>query len=219
MQLQTVSAERSGVVTGRQMVDIALNGRNLTGLLKTVAGGNADTNNFNGQRTDQMNFTVDGQVVIDSGVNALTVQRINVDAITEFKVSSNSMGAEFGRNSGAQVQVVTKSGGRDFHGAGYWFKRGEFMNANTFVNNATGVPRQIYRYMTLGYNVGGPIYIPGKFNRDKEKLFFFASAGVEPGENSRRAQTDHRPDRGAAAGRLLQYTRWIRSSCNQSAIP
>ena len=173
--LETVTAERSGVVTGRQMVDLALNGRNLTGLLKTVAGGNVDTNNFNGQRTDQMNFTVDGQVVIDSGVNALTVQRINVDAITEFKVSSNSMGAEFGRNSGAQVQVVTKSGTKDFHGAGYWFKRGEFMNANTFVNNANGIPRQTYRYMTLGYNIGGPIYIPKKFNANKDHLFFFMS--------------------------------------------
>ena len=173
VQLQTVTAERSGVVTGRQMVDLALNGRNLTGLLKTVEGANIDTNNFNGQRTDQMNFTVDGQTFIDSGVNALTVQRINVDAIAEFKVSSNSQGAEFGRNSGAQVQVVTRSGTRDFHGVGYWFKRGEFMNANTFINNANGVQRQIYRYLTAGYNFSGPIFIPHKFNTDRSKLFFF----------------------------------------------
>jgi len=173
VQLQTITAERSGVVTGRQMIDLALNGRNLTGLLKTVAGANIDTNNFNGQRTDQMNYTVDGQLVIDSGVNALTVQRINVDAIAEFKVSSNSQGAEFGRNSGAQVQVVTRSGARDFHGVGYYFKRGEFMNANTFVNNASGVPRQLYRYMTAGYNFSGPVFIPRKFNSDRNKLFFF----------------------------------------------
>ncbi len=175
VQLQTVTAERSGVVTGRQMIDLALNGRNLTGLLKTVEGANIDTNNFNGQRTDQMNYTVDGQTFIDSGVNALTVQRINVDAIAEFKVSSNSMGAEFGRNSGAQIQVVVRSGSKDFHGTGYWFKRGEFMNANTFVNNTNGVQRQIYRYMTAGYNFSGPIYIPNKFNRDRNKLFFFVS--------------------------------------------
>lgn len=173
VQLQTVTAERSGVVTGRQMVDLALNGRNMTGLLKTVEGANIDTNNFNGQRTDQMNYTVDGQTFIDSGVNALTVQRINVDSIAEFKVSSNSQGAEFGRNSGAQIQVVVKSGTKDFHGTGYWFKRGEFMNANTFINNATGVQRQLYRFMTAGYNFSGPIYIPHKFNTDRNKLFFF----------------------------------------------
>jgi hypothetical protein len=173
VQLQTVTAERAGVVTGRQMVDLALNGRNLTGLLKTLEGANIDTNNFNGQRTDQMNYTVDGQTFIDSGVNALTVQRINVDAIAEFKVSSNSQGAEFGRNSGAQVQVVIRSGTRDFHGVGYYFKRGEFMNANTSINNATGVQRQVYRFMTAGYNFSGPIYVPHKFNSDREKLFFF----------------------------------------------
>ena len=187
VQLQTVSAERSGVVDGRQIVDIALNGRNFNGLLRTVPGAAADgTISVNGQRTDQANFTVDGQTVIDTGVNVQTGfgYRLSVDAIAEFKVSSNAMTAEFGRNSGAQIQVVTKSGTQDFHGAGYWFKRGEFMNANTFVNNASPVTdslgRQvaqfpIYRFMTLGYDVGGPIYIPGKFNSSKQKLFFFVS--------------------------------------------
>ncbi|MBV8730997.1 MAG: carboxypeptidase regulatory-like domain-containing protein, partial [Acidobacteriia bacterium] len=186
VQLQTVTAERAGVVDGRQIVDIALNGRNFNNLLRTVPGAMADgTISVNGQRTDQANFTVDGQTVIDTGVNVQTGfgYRISVDAMAEFKVSSNAMSAEFGRNSGAQIQVVTKSGTQDFHGGGYWFKRGEFMNANTFVNNATPVIQNgkavpqfpIYRYMTLGYNIGGPIYIPKLFNRDKQKLFFFIS--------------------------------------------
>ena len=62
VQLETVTAERSGVVTGRQMVDIALNGRNFTGLLKTVPGANADgTAAFNGQREIQNNYTVEGK--------------------------------------------------------------------------------------------------------------------------------------------------------------
>src|ERR1019366_1621224 len=190
VQLQTVTAERSGVVDGRQIVDIALNGRNFNNLIRTVPGANADgTLSVNGQRTDQGNFTVDGQSVNDTGVNVTTGfgYRLSVDAIAEFKVSANSMGAEFGRNSGAQIQVVTKSGSRDFHGAGYWFKRGEWMNANTFVNNAVpasnplinnGAPTPtfpIYRFLTLGWNVGGPIFIPGKFNKDRQKLFFCAS--------------------------------------------
>ena len=179
IQLETISAERSGVITGRQMVDIALNGRNFTGLLKTVPGVSADqaggTGTINGQRGDQNNFTVDGQNVTDIGVNQQFAYRINVDAIAEFKVSTNSQGAEFGRNSGSQIQVVTKSGTTDFHGTGYWFKRGEFMNANDFVNNANGRQRQLYRFMTAGYTVGGPIYIPGKFNRNKDKVFGFMS--------------------------------------------
>lgn len=90
-----------------------------------------------------------------------------MDAIAEFRVSTNAQSAEFGRNDGAQIQIVTKSGTRDFHGDGYWFKRGEFMNANIFLNNAlpnvrdphTGqlVPAfPQYRFMTAGYTLGGP---------------------------------------------------------------
>src|SRR5215470_5386083 len=171
VQLETVSAERSGVVTGRQIVDIALNGRDFTRLLKTIPGAPADavsgTTTFNGQRSTQNNFTVDGQTVTDSGVNQQFAYRISMDAIAEFKVSTTSQSAEFGRNSGAQVQVASKSGGADFHGGGYWFKRHEGWNANSFTNNRTGTPRQIYRFLTTGYNLGGPI--------KKDKAFFFFS--------------------------------------------
>ncbi len=169
--LETVSAERSGVVSGRQMVDIALNGRDFTRLLKTVPGAPADavsgSTTFNGQRANQNNFTVDGQTVTDSGVNQQFAYRISMDAIAEFKVSTTSQSAEFGRNSGAQIQVASKSGTSDFHGGGYWFKRHEGWNANSFTNNRQGTPRQIYRFLTAGYNVGGPI--------QKNKAFFFFS--------------------------------------------
>ena len=187
VQLETVTAERSGLVTGKQMVDIALNGRNYTSLLITVpgailddtfaggtssfGGGNA---NFNGQSNFQNNFSVDGVTVTDIGVNQQFAYRINLDAVQEFKVSTNSQGAEFGRTSGAQVQVVTKSGTRDFHGTGWWFKRGEFMNANSFFNNLDGQPRSTYRFLQAGYNLGGPLLIP-KLNKGREKLFFFFS--------------------------------------------
>src|SRR5262245_26325887 len=179
VQLETVSAERSGVVNGRQIMDIALNGRDWTRLLKTVPGAPADavsgSTTFNGQRANQNNFTVDGQTVTDSGVNQMFAYRISMDAIAEFKVSTTGQSAEFGRNSGAQVQVASKSGTSEFHGGGYWFKRHEGWNANSFTNNRQGTPRQIYRFMTVGYNLGGPLYIPDKFNTDKNKVFFFFS--------------------------------------------
>ena len=104
----------------------------------------------------QNNFTLDGQNVTDIGVNQQFAYRISMDAIAEFKVSTNAQTAEFGRNDGAQVQVITKSGTTNFHGDGYWFKRGEFMNANTFTNNVSGIPRQIYRYLDAGFTLGGP---------------------------------------------------------------
>ena len=179
VRLETESAERSGVVTGKQMVDLGLNGRNFTGLLKTIPGVSSDqsggTATINGQRGDQNNFTVDGQTVTDIGVNQQFAYRINVDAIAEFKVSTNSQNAEFGRNSGAQIQVVTRSGTKDFHGTGYLFKRGEYMNANSFTNNVQNFQRPAYRFTTAGFTAGGPIYIPGKFNTTKDKLFGFMS--------------------------------------------
>ena len=175
-RLETVTAERSGLVTGTQMVDLALNGRNFTDLMKTVAGVASDNlASFNGQRTDQANYMVDGATTMDSGNNGLGNYRLNTDAIAEMKVVTNSMGAEFGRSSGAQVAVITKGGGHDFHGTGYWFHRNEGMNANTFTNNILGLPRPIYRFMTTGYNFSGPVYIPGKMNRNRDKLFFFVS--------------------------------------------
>ncbi|HWF11781.1 MAG TPA: carboxypeptidase regulatory-like domain-containing protein [Bryobacteraceae bacterium] len=179
VQLETLTAERSGVVTGNQVVDIAINGRNYTSLLKTVPGIPADTGtgdaSVNGGRTAQNNFTLDGQNVTDIGVNQQFAYRISMDAIAEFKVSTNGQTAEFGRNDGAQVQVITKAGTKDFHGDGYWFKRGEFMNANTFVNNFSGINTPIYRYMDAGWTLGGPLYIPKLFNKNKEKLFGFMS--------------------------------------------
>jgi hypothetical protein len=181
IQLQTLNGERTAVVTGNQMVDIAINGRNYTSLLRTVPGVTADNSSaagdvsFNGGRTGQNNFTVDGQNVTDIGVNQQFAYRISVDSIAEFNVATSSQTAEFGRNNGAQVQVVTKGGTKDFHGTGYWFKRGEWMNANTFTNNVAGIPIQPYRFMTAGWTLGGPIYIPGKFNTHKDKLFGFMS--------------------------------------------
>jgi len=179
VQLQTLNAERSGVVTSSQVVDIALNGRNYTSLLKTIPGVPGDSAagdaSVNGGRTMTNNFTLDGQNITDIGVNEQFAYRISMDAIQEFKVSTNAQTAEFGRTDGAQIQVITKSGTKDFHGDGYWFKRGEFMNANTFTNNISGIPLQIYRYMDAGWTLGGPIYIPRVFNRSRDKLFGFIS--------------------------------------------
>ncbi|MBV8804916.1 MAG: carboxypeptidase regulatory-like domain-containing protein, partial [Sinobacteraceae bacterium] len=107
VQLETLNAERAGVVNGNQVVDIAINGRNYTSLLKTIPGVAADSGtgdvNVNGGRTMQNNFTLDGQNVTDIGVNQQFAYRISMDAIAEFKVSTNAQTAEFGRNDGAQI--------------------------------------------------------------------------------------------------------------------
>ncbi len=185
VQLQTQSAERSGVVTGLQTVELALNGRNYLDLIKTVPGIVSDFNGqvagpggigsiyANGQRGNQNNLTLDGVANMDTGSNGTQHTSLNIDAVAEFKVITNSQPAEFGRSAGAAINIVTKGGSKDFHGAGYWFHRNEGLNANNWRNNRDGLGRKFYRYNYQGYNIGGPIYIPGKFNKNKEKLFFF----------------------------------------------
>jgi hypothetical protein len=173
--LQTVSAERSGVLTGKQMTDLGSSTRLYTDLLPTIPGFNADTQNANGLRTDQNSIAVDGTLVEDVGNNSAGGWRLNTDIIAEFKVLTNGQQAEFGRASASNITLVTKSGTRDFHGVGYEFYRNEWLNANTWINNYNGVSRPRARNSTFGFNLGGPVYIPSKFNRGKDKIFFFTN--------------------------------------------
>ena len=203
--LETVSAERSGLVNGTQMVELPLNGRNYTSLLQTIpgaAGGFGGNANFNGQSNFQNNYTVDGQTVTDIGVNQQFAYRINVDAIAELKVSTNSQAAEFGRASGAQIQSVTKSGTKQFHGTGWWFKRGEFMNANDFIRNYSGLNRSIYRFMQSGFNIGGPVLLPFGLEQGTQQAVLFRLERVGKVEYSRCTGSDHSTNRSGASGQL-----------------
>jgi hypothetical protein len=175
VQLQTVSAERSGTITTSQVVDLASSTRTYTDLLKTIGGFNPDTNNANGLRTDQNAMQVDGVTNQDVGNNSYTPLRLNTDIIAEFKVLTNGQQAEFGRAAGSNIVMVTKGGTKDFHGTAYMFIKNEWMNANSWLNNYNGRPRDRNRNSTTGLSVGGPVYIPGKVNRNKDKLFFFAN--------------------------------------------
>ncbi len=71
--------------------------------------------------------------------------------------------------------MVTKSGSDQFHGSGYWYHRNDGLNANTYINNVRGLAKPLFRYNDPGYTIGGPVYIPHVFEREKHKLFFFFS--------------------------------------------
>ena len=86
-------------------------------------------------------MTIDGVANIDTGDNGGNMATTNIDAVAEFKVLTNAYQAEYGRAVGAQVQVVTKSGSRDFHGSGYWYGRRSDWNANTWTNKRATPPR------------------------------------------------------------------------------
>src|SRR5439155_23985752 len=95
------------------------------------------------------------------------------DAIGEVKVQLNNYQAENGRNGGAMVNIVTKSGTKAFKGSAYGFKRHESLNANDFFNNRNGLPKPLYRYTTVGATLGGPVPLPKSAGKDK--VFFFYS--------------------------------------------
>ena len=185
VQIQSDSGERSDLITGKQLDQVAMNGRNVLDYLKLVPGmsgtfdahasgtGGIDSYNINGTRANQHEFTIDGASNVDTGNNGGTHVTINTDAIEEVKILTSNYQAEFGKAAGGQVALVTKSGTNQWHGNGRFFHRNEGLNANEWFNKqselANTAPNkpEIYRYNYIGYQFGGPI--------KKDKLFVFWS--------------------------------------------
>ncbi len=185
--LKTESAERSSALTNKEIQNIAVNSRSylqLAGLLPGVVStanlttaGHAGLANIsaNGARFDQNNLTLDGIGNVDTGNNGDQLATVSLDSVQEFKMLTSNYQAEYGRSSGAQISVVTKSGSSDFHGSAYWYHRHDGLNANNWKNNRDGLPRNLFRFNNPGYTIGGPVYIPKVFDRLKDKMFFFWS--------------------------------------------
>jgi hypothetical protein len=183
--VKTESGETSQTINGEQVRNLALNGRNYLDLVKLTPGvvstvngqvagpGGLGSFNINGTLANQHNLTIDGATNVDTGSNGTQHIALALDNIAEYKILSSAYQAEYGRSAGGDIKVLTKSGGKDFHGTGYYFHRHEQFNANNFFNNADSLQRGFYRYNYQGYNVGGPVLLPKKALKDK--LFFFFS--------------------------------------------
>ncbi|MFN9457476.1 MAG: carboxypeptidase regulatory-like domain-containing protein, partial [Acidobacteriota bacterium] len=175
--VQTQPAERAGVLTGSQVQNLAIRGRNVTSLVSLLPGvvdlddsENLSVNwNFNvqGNRRNTNNLTIDGATVNAIGNNFNSVVAVSMDAVSEVKVLLSNYQAEYGRMSGANVSIVTKSGTKEFHGLASYYKRNEWLNANDFFSNRLGRPRPRYRFDTWNYNLGGPVLLPGRKLKDK----------------------------------------------------
>lgn len=183
LQLQSNSGERSDLITGTQLNDIALNGRNVLDYLKLIPGvagtldahqsgtGGLDSYNINGTRANEHEFTIDGASNVDTGNNGGTHVTINPDAIEDVKVLTSNYQAEYGKAAGGQIALTTKSGTNEWHGDGRFFHRNDGLNANEYFNkqneliNGQQNEPEIYRYNYFGYQIGGPI--------KRDKLFFF----------------------------------------------
>jgi len=176
--VQTRSSERSALITSRQLEMMPVLGRDVQTVLRTLPGvrfdtGSDDAYNYlpgiNGQGSGAATFAIDGLSANDLGGPDFLTGPPNFDAVAEVKVLINSYQAEYGRNSGALINVVTKSGTKDYKGSAYWYKRHEMWNATPFFNNALDVDKPRYRYSTAGANLGGPVPV----KRLKDRMFFF----------------------------------------------
>jgi hypothetical protein len=191
--LQTESGSVQELVTRQQIDALELNGRNPVGLASLVPGargGNLASlsfafsqgpSNFNGSRNQENLITYDGAPATRTRANGTSLGSADVDSTQEVQILTAAYAAEYGRSSGAQIRILTKSGSSQFHGAAYEYVRNNIFNANTWTRNHTpnqpgAIPNDKvapFRYNQFGYNIGGPFYIPGRFNTEKSKIFWY----------------------------------------------
>jgi hypothetical protein len=174
-QVNTVSGDLSRTIDSEQVADMALNGRNYLQLVSLVPGvalldedqmattTSLSVTNFSvsGGRTGTNQLMIDGGMNLDSGSNGSQVNNVGVDFVEQLRVQSAAMSAEYGRNSGAVINAVTKSGTNKFHGGANYVLRNDALDAKDYFAPS----KPVLRYHDFTVNIGGPVI--------KNKLFFF----------------------------------------------
>src|SRR5881396_380978 len=186
-QVETTSSDLTSTITGKQIDQLVLNGRNFTQLVNLAPGVVSQTGqddakvgvygnvlySMNGGRTEYNNWELDGGDNMDNGSNSTLNVYPSVDAIAEFKVLTSNYGAQYGRNASGTIEVETKSGTNRFHGTASYFGRNEIFNAYNYFDDPTQ-HKPAYKKHDFGYTIGGPVILPG-YNKKRDKTFFFWS--------------------------------------------
>jgi hypothetical protein len=181
LAVKTVGGEVAGLVTGEQVRELPLNGRNFLQLAILMPGVSAPDGlntkdkglmsgsdlSVSGAAVTANLWTVDGTNNNDVGSNRTILVYPSVDAIEEFKIHRNSYGAEYGQAGGAQINIVTRGGTNEFHGSAYYFGRRDALNATNYFLEQANQPKDKLKRNDFGWTFGGPIV--------KDKLHFFAS--------------------------------------------
>jgi hypothetical protein len=204
-EVQSESSTVGKLVEISQVEKLQLNGRNplFLSILKPGVSTNSALGGFsfglttgglniNGSRTQDNLITFDGAVGVRTRSNGTSIGVADLDSTQEIQILTANYNAEYGRSAGGQVRIVTKSGGRDFHGSVYEYIRNSALNANSWSRNASTPANQPcsdpafekanhcrpepFRFNQFGYNASGPVIIPGlNFNRERNKLFWLWS--------------------------------------------
>src|SRR6202047_2461108 len=188
VQLQTESASVQKLVTREQIDALEINGRNPIFMANLVPGTRGGTlanlafnftqgpSNINGARTPESLITYDGAPAVRTRSNGTSIGAADLDSTQEIQILTADYAPEYGRSSGGQIRITSKSGSQDFHGAAYEYVRNTIFDANPWQRNAVPATTHItapVHYNQFGYNFGGPLFIPNHFNTSKNKVFFY----------------------------------------------
>jgi hypothetical protein len=182
--INTTNGEIGGVIEGRQVANLPLNGRDITNLMLTLPGQTPETNSSfqfeintsgNGNRGTTGSSYLDGMDSSDNELGGGQFGNFNLDAIGEFRVLQNNYSAEYGRGSGTIVSIVSKTGTNDLHGSAFEFLRNDRLDARNFFAPSLAP----FRRNEYGLTVGGPIVVPKVYNGRNKTFFFFEYGGFK----------------------------------------
>jgi hypothetical protein len=197
--IETATTSVGTVINQRTVQEIPLNGRHFVdlGLLipgsvtppqngfltAPLRGQGSFAINTAGNREDTVNFMINGINLNDMVQNQITFQP-SINTVQEFKADNSTFSAEYGRNSGAIVNIATRSGANDYHGELFEFLRNDYFDARNFFDRTTD-PAPFKRNQ-FGFNVGGPLSLPRfheggpsiGYNGKNKTFFFFSYEGL-----------------------------------------
>ncbi len=179
-RLQTDSPDVGTSLTNKQLIDLPLTfsgariAENFAYLVTPGVSGNTWTSNINGSSSFSKESLLDGATVTTYLAGHFSESSVSVEALSEFKIQTSGMSAEFGRAQAGVFNYVMKSGSNQLHGSAYGALRNEAFDANTSVNKFNKRPRGLDRRQNYAFSAGAPIYIPKVYN-GKNKTFFYTT--------------------------------------------
>src|SRR5687768_4514300 len=195
--IETATTSVGTVINQRTVQEIPLNGRHFVDLGLLIPGSVTPPQNgfltaplrgqgsfaFNtaGGREDTVNFMINGVNLNDMVQNQITFQP-SINTVQEFKVDNSTVSAEYGRNSGAIVNIATRSGSNQYHGEAFEFLRNEALDARNFFD----ARKPPFKRNQFGFNIGGPVMLPHfgddgpifSYDGKNETFFFFSYEGT-----------------------------------------
>jgi hypothetical protein len=232
LHLQTETNEVSNLITGQQITQLATNGRNMvalttlgTGVSNNVPAFNGVTAqgsgfglSFNGMRPDHNNWLIDGGEAYDRGSGGKFDLMPSMDVLAEFQTLSSNYSPDYGISSGGTVTMVLKSGTNSFHGGLWEFNRNDDFDANNYFSKQNGTAPPELRLNIFGGSIGGPVFIPKIYPKDRSKTYFFWTEewrkfiqGASPTVANTIPASDF-----PTAGQDLAYTVWTGTGPNNT---